>query len=100
MTEEHFYISPLNAKAAKFVPQKVEPYAAEANRSECDGRLGWHVMLFVLKFALKMAEQSGNVTVLCPGRGGFLLMIQTVCKCPFTSTSACCVSSFGIHKQL
>lgn len=67
MTEEDFYFSPLNAKAAKFVPQKVD-YPAEANRRKCYCRLGRHIELFVLKCVLKIAEQSGNVRILCPGR--------------------------------
>ena len=37
-------------------------------------------------FVLKMAEKSTNTTALCPGRRGFfLLVIETVCKCPSDS---------------
>lgn len=89
----------LTIKCAKFVPQRVDGYDCKhtANRSE-EARSA-HDAVFVL-FLLKMAEQSGNVTILCPGRGGFLLVIQTVCKCPSASTDARCFPSFGIHKQL
>lgn len=74
MTEQHFHF--------KWVSVKFQlKHTAEAHQSKCQHR-------------------SSNLKMLCPGQGWFLLIIQTIWKCPPGSTDACCASSFGIHKQL